>query len=132
MRVQVCDVLERIAQADNHGCGEDLKIQIWSQVSTGITVLGTPLVDLAFVESQLDVNIAQQRTLLKRIFVVRDLQSAWLLLLHCASAWANYLLRVVEPQAVRQVPRRRHLAVFVRRSCTSVGTCLLIPGVQRI
>ena len=32
--------------------------------------------------------------------MITDLQSAWLILLHCASARANYLLRVVEPQSV--------------------------------
>ena len=34
-----------------------------------------------------------------------DLQSARLILLHCASARANYLLRVVEPQAVAEFAR---------------------------
>ena len=34
-----------------------------------------------------------------------DLQSAWLILSHCASARANYLLRVVEPQAVADYAR---------------------------
>ena len=36
---------------------------------------------------------------------MRDLQSAWLLLLHCVTAEANYLLRVVEPQAVAEHAR---------------------------
>ena len=31
-----------------------------------------------------------------------DLQAAWLILLHCASARANYLLRVVDPEQVQQ------------------------------
>ena len=74
VRVQVCDVLERIALADNHGVWRGSEDSDLSQVSTGITVLGTPLVDLAFVESQLEVKIEQQRTLSKRIFVVPYLQ----------------------------------------------------------
>ena len=49
--------------------------------------------------------MAEQRTLLERIPQVRDLQSAWLLLLHCATARAKYLLRVVEPQAVAEYAR---------------------------
>ena len=68
-------------------------------------MLGTPLGDPAFVESQLEMKIAQQRTLLERIPAVPDLQSARLLLLHCASARANYLFRVVEPQAVVEFAR---------------------------
>ena len=68
-------------------------------------MLGTPLGDAAFVESQLEMKVAQQRTLLERIPAVPDLQSAWLLLLRCALARANYLLRVVEPQAVAEYAR---------------------------
>ena len=40
------------------------------------------------------------RTLLQRIPRVPDVQSAWVLLLHCASARANYSLRVVRPELV--------------------------------
>ena len=40
-----------------------------------------------------------QRVLLERIPRVHDVQSAWLLLLHCASARANYQLRSVPPNA---------------------------------
>ena len=36
---------------------------------------------------------------------VSDMQSAWLLLLHCASARANYQLRVVHPSAVEGFAR---------------------------
>ena len=54
------------------GCGEDLKIQIWSQVKQGITVLGTPLGNVAFVEFELEMKVAQQRTLLERIPAVPD------------------------------------------------------------
>ena len=66
----------------------------------GIVVLGAPLGDPAFIQAHLDKKVAEQRTLLERIPLVADLQSAWLILLHCASAKANYLLRVVEPQSV--------------------------------
>ena len=50
----------------------------------------------AFIQAHLEMKATEQRTLLDRI----DLQSAWLIFLHCASARANHLLRVVEPQAV--------------------------------
>ena len=63
-------------------------------------VLGTPLGDPAFIQAHLDKKADEQRTLLERTPMVTDLQSAWLILLHCASARANYLFRVVEPQSV--------------------------------
>ena len=40
--------------------------------------------------------------LLERIPAVQDVQSAWLILLHCAAARANYLLRVERPALVRR------------------------------
>ena len=39
---------------------------------------------------------------LERIPAVQDVQSAWLILIHCAAARANYLLRVVRPALVRR------------------------------
>ena len=61
-----------------------------------IIVLGTP----AFIQAHLEMKATEQRTLLDRIPLMSDLQSTWLILLHCASVRANHLLRVVEPQAV--------------------------------
>ena len=40
----------------------------------------------------------EHQVLLDRIPSLPDLQSAWSLLLHCASARANYFLRVVPPE----------------------------------
>ena len=57
----------------------------------GIKVLGTP----GFEKVQ-----AKQQVLLDAIPKVPDVQSAWLLLLHCASARANHQLRVVRPGLV--------------------------------
>ena len=45
------------------------------------------------------LSLCCQRVLLERIPRVHDVQSAWLLLLHCASARANYQLRPVLPDA---------------------------------
>ena len=47
----------------------------------------------------------EQRCLLERIPLMQDLQSAWLLLLHCASARANYQIRAVCPAAVELYAR---------------------------
>ena len=61
----------------------------------GMKVLGAPLGHPAFVEAFLVKKIAEQRILLDRIPLVADLQASWLLLLHCASAGSNFLLREV-------------------------------------
>ena len=53
--------------------------------------------------------------------MVTDLQSAWLILLHCASGRANYLLRVVEPQSV---------AAYARAHDEGVWTCMCAPEQQ--
>ena len=63
----------------------------------GIRVLGTPLGHGDHVEAEVLTTNEEHTTLLSRIVAVRDLQCAWLLLLLCASARANYLLRVVHP-----------------------------------
>ena len=68
----------------------------------GIKVLGTPLGHPEFVTAHLERITAEHRVLLDRIPAVQDVQSAWLILLHCAAARANYLLRVVPPELVRQ------------------------------
>ena len=44
----------------------------------------------------------KHQTLLERIPVLQDIQSAWTLLLHSASSRANYQLRVVRPELTEQ------------------------------
>ena len=48
--------------------------------------------------------MAEHQILLTRIPLVKDVQSAWLLLLHCASARACSQIRVVRPAAAAQFP----------------------------
>ena len=81
----------------------------------GIKVLGTPSGHLEFVRAQLEMLNAHHHTLLARIPIVEDVQSAWLLLVHCASARANYVARVVEPQMA---------ATFCQRHDAWVWECL--------
>ena len=81
-RPEACDILERIAQA------EDPRARVWkgSNIPTaeqGVRVLGTPLGHVDYVQTQLTQKL-----------------SAWSLLLHCAGGRANYLLRVVRPELV--------------------------------
>ena len=52
-----------------------------------------------------DVSEEHER-FLSRIPLVRDVQSAWLLLLHCAQARGNFLLRAVRPEAVEEFATR--------------------------
>ena len=75
--------------------------RVWrgSEVPTtkqGIKVLGTPLGHEDFVREHLERTREKHRILLRRIPNVPDVQSAWLLLLHCARA--NHMLRVVRPE----------------------------------
>ena len=114
VRPEGCDILERLAQQD------DLEARVWTgshvpAVEQGILILGTPLGHDEYVRAQLELKSSEHDVLLSRIPSVADVQSAWALLLHCASARANYLLRVVRPDLVRQ---------FAARHDESIWTCL--------
>ena len=106
-RPEFCDVLEQIVQrSDPHA-------RVWRGSALpldkqGVKVLGTPLGHPLFVEAYLCKKTAAQEVLLERILAVPDLQSSWSLLLHCASARANYLLRVVKPEATRAYSQRHN------------------------
>ena len=64
----------------------------------GLKLLGTPLGHPEYVSEQLERLATEHQTLLDRIPVVPDLQCAWAILLHCASAGTNYVIRVVRPE----------------------------------
>ena len=102
-----CDVLGQIGQrSDPHA-------RVWRGSALpldkqGVKILGTPLGHPQFVEAYLCKKTAAQEVLLERIPAIPDLQSSWSLLLHCASARANYLLRVVKPKATRAYPQRHN------------------------
>ena len=59
----------------------------------GIVVLGTPLGNPVFIHAHLERRWRNSARCWHGFFV-GDLQSAWLILPHCAAARANYLLRV--------------------------------------
>ena len=101
VRPDVCDVLERIAQV------ADPTATVWKggglpSSQQGIKVLGTPLGHEDFDRAHLQRITEKHRTLLERIPAIQDIQSAWLLLLHCASARACYHLRAVSASAVAE------------------------------
>ena len=64
----------------------------------GLTVLGAPVGQLEFVQAQLAKKGAEHEALLEVIPLVPNVQVAWLLILFCAGARANFLLRTVQPE----------------------------------
>ena len=80
----------------------------------GLTVLGTPLGHHAFVREQLRQKRAEHDRLLGRIPRVPDLQASWLLLLFCANARSNYLLRVLPPSETAEFATEHDAAM---RAC---------------
>ena len=109
----VCDTLESMARA------ADPRASFWrgSEVPTnkqGMKVLGTPCGYRDFIKSHLDKTGDDHQILLDRIPLLDNLQSSWLLLVHCAGARANYLTRVVQPDAA---------LVFCQRHDVSMWRC---------
>ena len=80
-------------------------------VRQGIKVLGTPLGHRDFVRNHLERTSVDHQLLLDRIPMLEDLQSSWLLLVHCAAARANYMMRVVEPEAAQEFCQRHDAAL---------------------
>ena len=110
-RPEACDALERITSAS------DPDARVWKGPGLltsehGVRVLGTPLGHIDFVAAQLTEKLAEHEALLARIPLVKDLQSAWALLLHCAGGRANYLLRVVRPELVREFAEGHNTGLF--------------------
>ena len=89
VRPASCDVLEQIARNEDpwavvwRGSGLDSREQ-------GIKILGIPVGHHDFITAFMERKSAEHTTLLEQI-PVPDVQSAWLLLLHCAQARANFL-----------------------------------------
>ena len=69
----------------------------------GIRILGTPLGHPDYVRAELSQLSVKHDALMDKITHVQDLQCAWLLLLYCSAARANYYLRVVHPAGTRPV-----------------------------
>ena len=95
--------VERIARENNP---DNREVRVWRgggpNRERGISVLGTPLDHPNFVAVHLQKILEEHRILLGRIPLLSDLQSAWALLLHCASGRANYQLRSVRPELVAE------------------------------
>ena len=111
------------------------------RVSRVEAVISRALEEKVVFEKEVQEGEAQQleqRTLLDRILLMSDSQSAWLILLHCASV--TYLLRVVEHQAVVEYARTHddnisgclHLLLYVnfgqRKDIRSSANLPLVLG----
>ena len=71
------------------------------------------LFDFDFVSRQLQTVLEEQHILLNRIPRVQDVQSAWLILLHCASARAHHYIRALHPAAtLSAAPPRTRIPAF--------------------
>ena len=68
----------------------------------GVRVLGIPIGNEEHVQAELPATTEKHSTLLNRIPLVQDLQSAWLLLLFCANTRATYSLRGIPPAETEQ------------------------------
>ena len=100
-----CDELEEAARA------VDPRARVWRgshedrPEDQGITILGTPVGRQEFVEQELAKIIADHSELLTRIPSVQDLQCAWLLLLYCGAARANFYIRTIRPELTANFAR---------------------------
>ena len=83
-----------------------------STAQQGIKVLGTPIGHQDFVAAQLELVRREHDVLLSRIPSINDVQSAWLLLVHCASARACYYLRALRPSVVEEFARAHDLGLW--------------------
>ena len=80
--------------------------EVLPTIDQGVVILGTPLGHFDFVQRHLQSKVESHRVLLERIPAVPDLQAAWLILLCCASARANFLLSALPPEATREFARQ--------------------------
>ena len=124
IRPEACDLLDRIAQQ------ADPDARVWKgaglpEADQGLRVCGTPLGHPAYVEAQLETLAVEHQDFLDRIPLLTDLQCAWSLLLHCASARATYYIRAVRPECSSRFARRHDEGLWrclcrlrIKDSCT--------------
>lgn len=77
----------------------------------GLVVLGIPVGTPEFVRSWCTDRITEERKLVDQLPALPDLQCAWSLLLHSASARANHVLRQLPPPLARDDGHHRDVAI---------------------
>ena len=77
----------------------------------GLQILGAPLGSEQYVASKLEETRRDHDILLDRIPEVPDLQSAWLILLLCASPRSTYLLRMLPPSLTTSFAREHDCSI---------------------
>ena len=95
--------------------------------SQGIIVLGTPVGHQEFVKQELLKTVAEHSNFLLKIFQVKDLQCAWLLLLCCGAARANFFIRTMRPDLTEEFSQR-HDELIWRCFCTIAGVAPEAPS----
>ena len=122
-----CNILEQAARA------VDPTAKVWRgshedrAESQGIIVLGTPVGHQEFVKQELLKTVAEHSKLLLKIPEVKDLQCAWLLLLYCGAARANFYLRTVRPELTEEFSQRHDEQIW-RCFCTIAGVAPEAPS----
>ena len=78
-----------------------LRANVWRgdapEAERGFVALGTPLGHPRFLAAHTDTRLLDEARLLQELFLLPDLQCAWLLLAMCASPRADHLLRTLPP-----------------------------------
>ena len=78
----------------------------------GLLTLGTPIGSPAFVAHATAERLQDEQHLLDQLHRLPDLQSAWLLLLHCCAPRAQHILRTVPPDQSAAYAERHDSAVW--------------------
>ena len=87
----------------------------------GVHVLGLPIGHEEFVQAELRATTEKHKTLVERVPLVQDLQSAWLLLLFCANTHATCSLRGVLPAETERFAAAHNVATWARRQPVEDG-----------
>ena len=102
-----CHVLEIAARrTPPQSCGEGT--QTWSHTAK----VGVPVGRPEFTQAILQAKTQELGILLDRITAMGDLQSAWCILLSCASARANFWLRTVRPDLSGEFAREHDASLW--------------------
>ena len=115
-----CAELQQAAEEADSDAVVWKESQEMPRAQRGVKILGTPVCDPEYVKAMLSRKTEEYRVFLEHIPNVDDLQSAWLLLLFCASTRANYLIRNVQPELVVEFAQR-HEARIWQRLCEITG-----------